>query len=122
MKRVLLIEDDPDLYELLKYNLEKAGFQFAGAKPVMAQSICVLENVLLAALKLTGLELGANEYMVKPFSIRELIARVNVHLRSAVEGLPVPMRTGRLVLDRNTCQVSQHGRPVSLTANGVSLA
>jgi DNA-binding response OmpR family regulator len=55
MKRVLLIEDDPDLYELLKYNLEKAGFQFAGAKPVMAQSICVLENVLLAALKLTGL-------------------------------------------------------------------
>src|ERR1041384_6210365 len=54
--------------------------------------------------------------MAKPFSIRELIASVNVHLRNSVEMLPPAMHAGPLTLDRNTCQVSQNGRPVSLTA------
>ena len=155
MKKVLLIEDDPDLYELVKYNLQKAGFQFVGSNTGQgAIDLCsrerpdlILLDIMLpdssgleicervrrheslAAIpiifitargseadRITGLELGANDYMVKPFSIRELIARVNVHLRTAVEMLPLPICAGPLVLDRNTCRVSQNGRPVSLTA------
>src|ERR1700722_9046118 len=120
-KRILLIEDDTDLYSLLKYNLEKEGFAFAGSQTGRgALDLCrrvrpdlVLLDIMLpdsdgldickgirnvAQLaqtpiifltarasetdRIVGLELGANAYIVKPFIIRELIARINLQYRT----------------------------------------
>jgi len=66
-----------------------------------------------------GLELGADDYVSKPFSPRELTARVKSVMRRAAE--PVPARTGtleagRLTLDLDSHEVRVAGRPISLTA------
>src|SRR5689334_18615369 len=113
MKKILLIEDDADLFSLLQYNLEKEGFQLTGQQTGRgALELCrkirpdllLLDIMLpdsdgldicqgirsdpdLAALpiifltaradetdRIIGLEIGANDYVVKPFSVRELIA------------------------------------------------
>jgi len=65
--------------------------------------------------KILGLELGANDYMVKPFSVRELIARIRNQLR----GQPSPERVLRadgIELDRDSCSVRLDGKPLTLTA------
>lgn len=65
--------------------------------------------------RIVGLELGANDYIVKPFFVRELIARIKNQLR----GLATPARTiraGVLELDRSSRRVVLNGNEVSLTA------
>lgn len=154
MKRILLIEDDADLFSLLKYNLEKEGFAMEGAQTGRgALELCrrvrpdlVLLDIMLpdsdgldicksirndpelAAVpiifltarasetdRIVGLEIGANDYMVKPFFIRELIARIKLQFRSP-GGRPRVLKAGGLELDRNSCQVRMNETPVSLTA------
>jgi two-component system phosphate regulon response regulator PhoB len=66
--------------------------------------------------RVMGLEMGANDYIVKPFSIRELIARVKVQLRPTEETDTTVLRSGRLELDRSRCQVSYNGDLIQLTA------
>ena len=65
--------------------------------------------------RIVGLELGANDYIVKPFFIRELIARVKIHFRGQT---PVSklLRSGELELDRARCLVKLGGTQVTLTA------
>jgi DNA-binding response OmpR family regulator len=153
-KKVVLIEDDADLFQLLKYNLEKEGFVFAGSQtgkaaidlfrrerpdlilldimlpdsdgldicrairahadlqqvPVIFLTACASETD-----RIVGLELGANDYIVKPFFLRELIARVKNQLRTFVAA-PKIMRSGWLELDCDTCQVRVDGSEVALTA------
>src|SRR5262249_28261944 len=121
MKKIALIEDDSDLFGLLKYNLEKEGFQVAGSQTgkgaielcrrappdllildisrpaldgleicrgIRAHSeLAHIPVIFLTARagetdRILGLELGANDYIVKPFSIRELIARIKVQFRT----------------------------------------
>jgi DNA-binding response OmpR family regulator len=65
--------------------------------------------------RILGLELGGNDYIVKPFFVRELIARVKVHFREQPQA-PNLLRAGELELDRLRRQVRLRGRPVSLTA------
>ena len=153
-KRIVLIEDDSDLFALLKYNLEKEGFTFAGAQTGRgALDLCrkvrpdlILLDIMLPDSdgldicrgirndrelahtpvifltarasetdRIVGLELGANDYIVKPFFIRELIARIKLQFRTQTP----PVRTlqaGGVELDRGSCQVRLHGELLSLTA------
>ena len=69
--------------------------------------------------RIVGLELGADDYVVKPFSVRELAARVRaVSRRRRVES---NLDTGRLIVDRNRHQVLLDGEPVELTAKEFDL-
>jgi len=64
-----------------------------------------------------GLELGADDYVVKPFRMRELLARIRAVLRRT-EGAPTQaelLRVGDIVLDQQTHSVNVRGEPVSLT-------
>ncbi|MGB7084678.1 MAG: response regulator, partial [Phormidesmis sp.] len=72
--------------------------------------------------KVKGLEAGADDYVVKPFDIKELLARVRVLLRRspATESAPV-LSWGDLCLDPVSCEVHYQTRPVSLTAKEYSL-
>ncbi len=65
--------------------------------------------------RIVGLELGANDYIVKPFFVRELVARVKTQLRS--HSAPVKtVRSGALQLDRERCRVTLNGGEINLTA------
>lgn len=154
MRKIALIEDDADLYSLLKYNLEKEGFQMVGSQTgkdalelfrrerpdliildiMLPDSdgleICkrlrtVPELAHLPVIFLTarasetdrilGLELGANDYIVKPFFIRELIARIKIQFRSQNNPTRV-LKAGGLEVDRNSCRVQLNGETLALTA------
>ena len=154
MKKILVIEDDADLFSLLKYNLEKEGFALTGLQTGKgAVDLCrqvrpdlILLDIMLpdsdgldicksirkdpdlAAIpiifltarasetdRIVGLELGANDYVVKPFFVRELIARIKIHFRGQP---PVSklLKSGDLELDRARCRVHLSGQELSLTA------
>jgi len=154
MKKILLIEDDTDLFSLLKYNLEKEGFALSGLETGKgALDLCrqlrpdlILLDIMLpdsdgldickgirkdadlATIpiifltarasetdRIVGLEIGANDYVVKPFFVRELIARIKLQFRNQAPVARV-LEAGGVELDRTSCQVRLHGTPVSLTA------
>jgi DNA-binding response OmpR family regulator len=153
-KRIVLIEDDSDLFSLLKYNLEREGFNLTGAQTGRgALELCrrarpdlILLDIMLPDSdgldickglrnhpdvaetpiifltarasetdRIVGLELGANDYIVKPFFIRELIARIKLQFRTQAARLRL-LKAGGLELDRSSCQVKTENLPVSLTA------
>jgi DNA-binding response OmpR family regulator len=154
MRKIALIEDDSDLYALLKYNLEKEGFTLVGSQTGKgAIELCRRERPDLILLdimlpdsdgldickgirnhpelshipvifltarasetdRIVGLELGANDYIVKPFFIRELIARIKIQFRGQTAVSRV-LKAGGLELDRTSCRVHLHGQMLSLTA------
>ncbi|MGA2725837.1 MAG: response regulator transcription factor [Bryobacteraceae bacterium] len=158
MKKILLIEDDTDLFSLLKYNLEKEGFSLTGLQTGKgALELCrqvrpdlILLDIMLPDSdgldickgirkdpelattpvifltarasetdRIVGLELGANDYVVKPFFVRELIARIKLQLRGAPWTQATPARVleaGGVELDPSSRQVRLNGAPLSLTA------
>lgn len=65
--------------------------------------------------RILGLELGGNDYVVKPFFVRELIARIKVHFRGQAQA-PAVLKYGRVEVDRLRREVRVDGRPVTLTA------
>jgi DNA-binding response OmpR family regulator len=74
--------------------------------------------------RVVGLELGADDYVVKPFSPRELVARVRSVLRRAGTGdgqRTPPLRAGDVTVDPATREVTVAGRPVSLTVREFDL-
>jgi DNA-binding response OmpR family regulator len=154
MKKILLIEDDSDLFSLLKYNLEKEGFAMIGqqtgkgaldlcrqARPDLVLldimlpdsdglDICkgIRRDPELAAVpvifltarasetdRIVGLELGANDYVVKPFFVRELIARIKLQFRNQASPARI-LEAGGLELDTTSRQVRLNGTPLQLTA------
>ena len=154
MRKIALIEDDADLFALVKYNLEKEGFAVVGAqtgrgvvdlfrreKPdlilldiMLPESdgldICksIRQNSELAHIpvifltarasetdRIVGLELGANDYIVKPFFVRELIARIKIQFRGQASATRV-LKAATLELDRSSCEARLDGTPLTLTA------
>jgi DNA-binding response OmpR family regulator len=71
--------------------------------------------------KILGLELGADDYVTKPFSPRELVSRVKANLRRSAPGASSQhrgrMQVGDLVLDTETHEVEMRGEPVHLTSS-----
>ena len=70
--------------------------------------------------RVLGLELGADDYVVKPYSLREVISRVRALLRRAYGELALPaggdrLRFGEIEIDLERLQVSRRGQPVNLT-------
>ena len=159
-ERILLVEDEPDIAEVLQYNLEKEGFQVelagrgdAGLEAVRRESPdLILLDLMLPGLdglemtrllkrdpatshlpivmltarseevdRIVGLELGADDYISKPFSPREVVLRVKAVLRrlqpEPAEGTASELlQVGRIELDISGHQLRLGGRDVPLTA------
>jgi DNA-binding response OmpR family regulator len=155
--KVLIVEDDVNLLETLKYNLRKEGYDVVTASDgeqaieaarrenpdllildvmlpkmsgfevcrVLRQEMIVPILMLTAKAdetdKIVGLEIGADDYMTKPFSIRELLARVRAMLRrtkmteaSSATG-PVSIKIGDLEVDIARHQASLSGVVLELS-------
>ena len=159
--RVLVVDDERDIVDLVRFHLEKEGLQVVDApdggtalRLVRATPPdLVLLDLMLPGLdglevcrrlrretatqrlpiimltakadevdKVVGLEVGADDYVVKPFSPRELIARVRALLRRVQEPAgSAPRRAGDLVLDEARHLVSISGQPLDLTAKEFGL-
>jgi two-component system phosphate regulon response regulator PhoB len=155
-RTALLIDDEPDLLELLRYNLEKENFAVATARDgaeglklaEQIPAVIVLDLmmpridgfevckrlrasektsqipiIMLTARaaetdKVVGLELGADDYVTKPFSPRELVARIKALLRrTAQEPQSQPtLRRGKLTIDVPRREVTFDGNRIALTA------
>ncbi|HNX69287.1 MAG TPA: response regulator transcription factor [Candidatus Omnitrophota bacterium] len=160
-KTVLLIEDEKNIVELVKYNLEKEGFRVLNAsrgnagldmalkeKPSLilldlmlpelgGLEICKIlkQNdksrgipiIMLTAKgteadKVVGLELGADDYMTKPFSPRELVARIKAVLRRVQEKpKALLLRTGSLELDITKHELRIKNKAIETTAKEFAL-
>ncbi len=151
-ERLLVVDDEATVRELLSATLRFAGFAVTsaatGAEAIAAATQeppdLVLLDVMLPdvdgfevvrqlrsagpvpvlfltardrqADKVTGLSLGADDYVTKPFDLEELIARIRAILRRT-SGSPAALLTvGDLELDVDGHQVSRNGRPVRLSA------
>ena len=156
---ILVVDDEPDIVEVVKYNLERAGYQVlaAGDGPKALQlarsckpdliildimlpgldglDVCAalrrdmdLPIILLTARdsetdKVVGLEMGADDYVTKPFSPRELLARIKAVLRrtKALPALGARLCTGDLELDPVRHRVLRSGVQLDLTAKEFAL-
>lgn len=165
-RRLLLIEDDHDLVDLLTMHLQSEGYHvtaaFDGQSGLQAfgeqpYALVVLDWMLpsLSGLdvlreirvrdtrtpvlmltarseeadKVLGLELGCDDYMTKPFSVRELTARVKVLLRRVQHAEELARKAageqildlGPVTIDHTKRKVSVEGKPVQLTVKEYDL-
>ena len=74
-----------------------------------------------SADKVLGLDVGADDYVIKPFDLQELLARVRALLRRGNSALPPILEWGNLRLDPNHCEVTYCGEILSLTPKEYSL-
>jgi phosphate regulon transcriptional regulator PhoB len=157
-KKILVVEDENDIRDLVRYHLEQEGFAVLAAEDgEVALSLARRERPALVILdlmlpgmsgmevcrtlrsneataglpilmltarateadKVLGLEMGADDYVTKPFSPRELMARVRAVLRRAYgDGASRPKEIyerGRLTVDFDTYEVVLDGKPIALS-------
>ena len=164
-KTVLIVEDEKNIVDILRFNLQREGYQtceaFDGeeglAKACSQQPDLILLDVMLPKMngfdvcrrlreqgdnvpviiltaredetdKVLGLEIGADDYITKPFSMRELIARVGANIRrtamqspaasAAAAAMPV---SGELSINTDSHQVFRAGKAIDLTTREYEL-
>ena len=158
MVRVLVVEDEANIREMIALNLRLAGMEAVEAEsaeaalPLLGQkpgcdaaildvmlpgmngfSLCTDQKIGIIILsakgqeqdKIRGLSIGADDYMTKPFSVSELLARVEALCRrvSRTSGRdssgkaedPGMLTSGEFVLDENRRVLLKAGRPIELT-------
>ena len=71
--------------------------------------------------RVEGLESGADDYLVKPFAFRELLARIRALLRRSTDGRTTRLQVGDLVLDTITHRADRGGKVIELTAREYAL-
>lgn len=156
-KKILIVEDEKSIADIIKFNLVKEGFDTDTAangveglhKAVKENPDLVLLDVMLPELdgfqvckriretssvpilmltakeeevdKVLGLELGADDYITKPFSMRELIARIKANIRrtdvmTSMQSAPSNVQEfGNLAVDMNRYEVRKNGTALDLT-------
>ena len=159
-KKVLIVEDEKNIVDILRFNLQKEGYTTLEAydgkaglelalgenpDPILLDLMLPVMNgfevcrtirdkglntpVLIITAreteqdKILGLELGADDYITKPFSIRELMARVKANIRrmamvtqaAASESPANLLDLGRLVIDKGAGVVRKDGTDLELT-------
>ena len=158
-RKVLIVDDERSIVDILKYNIEKDGTQaicaYDGKEGLRLARTedpdVILLDVMLPEMdgfevcrtlraegnnvpiimitareeetdKVFGLDLGADDYITKPFSMRELLARVRTNMRRAASMLPAQpgsdadvIRAKDLVIDRARRSVSRNGHEIELT-------
>jgi two-component system response regulator VicR len=161
MGKILVVDDEQPIADILKFNLEKEGYEvvcaFDGETAVqlafsvkpdlilldlmlpikdgmdVCREVRSQSNIPIIMLtakdteldKVLGLELGADDYVTKPFSTRELLARVKAHLRrqnktkesanATTEQQHSQLRVHELLVDVDTYMVYKNGIPLDLT-------
>ena len=157
-KTVLIVEDEKNIVDILRFNLQREGYRTLEAydgkngldKAVSENPDLILLDVMLPQMngfdvcralraqgsnvpviiltareeeadKVLGLEIGADDYITKPFSMRELIARVGANIRrtamaapasAAASAMPV---SGDLAINTDSHQVFRAGKAIDLT-------
>ena len=155
-KTVLIVEDEKNIVDIVRFNLQREGYDtleaYDGAvglalarekhpdlvlldvmmPKMMGFDVCRVlrdegDNVPIIILtareeeedKILGLEIGADDYITKPFSMRELIARVKANIRrTAMVSAPAESAMsagGELTINTDSLQVFKGGRPIELT-------
>lgn len=154
MSRILIIEDEPTIVDLISFNLKREGFEVDVAydgvtgleKALRGDADLVLLDVMLPGMngfdvlqklrqesdvpvimvtareeerdKVFGLETGADDYMTKPFSVKELVARIRANTRrKSGEGKKDGARQGfgPYTVDTGLQEVLRDGKPLELT-------
>lgn len=160
-EKILIIEDDKNIVELVKFNLEREGFRVLTASTgpaglemaLKGKAAAVLLDLMLPELsgldicktlrqnsktqslpiimltakgteadKVVGLELGADDYITKPFSPRELVARLKAVLRRSQEKPAEEIfKSGTIEVDVARHELRLKGKPVEITAKEFEL-
>jgi len=116
--------EKPDLILLDIMMPEMDGYEFIRIyRRERDTPIILLTAKLKESDKVVGLELGADDYVTKPFGMRELAARIRAVLRRASKEAPPPevLRAADVTLDKSSHTVTVAGRPVSLTPSEFDL-
>lgn len=156
-KKILIVEDEKSISDIIKFNLTKEGFVVETAfdgqdgltKAIAEEPDLILLDIMLPVMdgfavckkvreqsnvpiimltakeeevdKVLGLELGADDYITKPFGMRELVARIKANIRRSeiaddAKNEPANVQTfGNLAIDLNRYEVRKDGKPLELT-------